>query len=115
MNRKCFLPVLMGTLLLAALPLAAQRQPHTVFKDKVGLSDKEIGQIDSGQVVTKVIDTENKYGLLVFGATYVNAPVEKFASVLRDVKKLEQEKVYLVVDLFAKTPGQPVTAAEFER
>jgi hypothetical protein len=107
--------VLTGTLALVTFPLAAQHQPHTFFKDVVGVNDKEIAQIDSGQVVTKVVPSKNQYGLLVFGATYVNAPVEKFAGVVRDVKKLEEEKVYLVVEQFGLVLGRPVTAADFGR
>ncbi len=66
-----------GILLLALhMPAVAQQQPHTMFRDKVGLTAKEIAQVDSGQVFTKVIPSDDKLGLLVFGATYVNAPVE---------------------------------------
>jgi len=46
--------------------------------------DQQIGQ---GQVVTKILDTGTKYGMLVFGAVYVNAPAPKFAAAYRNVKK----------------------------
>jgi hypothetical protein len=52
--------------------------------------------------------------MLVFGAVYVNAPVEKFASVFRDVKKLESEKVYLVVERFGEI-GSPPSVDDFKR
>jgi hypothetical protein len=109
--------MLTAWILLLALfvPAVAQRQPHTMFKERIGLSDKEIAQIDSGQVFTKVIPSDDKLGLLVFGATYVNATVERFADVFRDVEKLEEEKVYLVVTEFGLIKGDPVTAADFKR
>jgi hypothetical protein len=85
----------------------AQRQPHTFFRDVIKLSEAEVAQIDKGQVVTKVLESKDKYGLLVFGAVYVNAPIEKFAAVYRDVGKLEEEKVYLVVKQFGQVGSQP--------
>ena len=112
-TRAAKLPVLILLLVLCS-PLYAQRQPYTLFKDTVGLTDKEIRQIDNGEVFTKVLESKDKYGMLVFGAVYVNAPIEKFAGVFRDVEKLQQEKVHLVVDSFS-TIGAPATAADFRR
>jgi hypothetical protein len=88
-------------------PVYGQRQPHTFFRDVIKLKDAEVAQIDKGQVVTKVLESKDKYGLLVFGAVYVNAPIENFAAVYRDVGKLEEEKVYLVVKEFGQVGSQP--------
>ena len=101
--------------LLALLtPVYAQREPHTFFKNVIKLTDAEIQTIDQGQIVTKVLDSADKYGLLVFGAVYVNAPIKKFADVYRDVHKLEKEKVYLVVQEFGQN-GSPVKLSDFDR
>jgi len=101
-------------LLAAVLPALAQRQPHTLLKERVGLSDGEIQEIESGKVFTKVLESKDKYGMLVFGAVYVNAPVERFAGVFRDVEKLQQEKVYLVVEDFGGI-DTPATIDDFKR
>jgi hypothetical protein len=95
-------------------PAYAQRQPHTFFRDVIKLTDAEVGQIDKGQIVTKVLESKDKYGLLVFGAVYVNAPIEKFAAVYRDVGKLEEEKVYLVVKQFGQVGAAP-KLTDFDR
>ena len=91
-----------------------QPQPRTVFKERVKLSDQEIQNIEQGQVITKVLSSSDKYGLLVFGAVYVNAPVEKFAAAFRDVKKLKENKVYLDVQEFSPG-GAPPKVSDFER
>ena len=98
-------------LVLAVAPIWAQRQPHTFFKNQPKLSDSDIQKIDRGEIVTKVLDSSDQYGLLVFGAVYVKAPIEKFADVYRDVEKLQQEKVYLVV----KKLSDPPRLSDFDR
>jgi hypothetical protein len=97
-----------------AIPVHAQRQPHTFFKNNIKLTDPEIQKIDQGQVVTKVLQSADKYGMLVFGAVYVNGSIQKFAEVFRDVQKLQGEKVYLAVQEFSKI-GTPVKLSDFDR
>ena len=75
--------------LAVAMPVYAQRQPHTFFKNNIKLTDPEIQKIGQGQVVTKVLESADKYGMLVFGAVYVNGSIQKFAEVYRDVQKLQ--------------------------
>ncbi len=70
-----------------SIPVYAQRQPHTFLKNNIKLTDAEIQTIDQGQVVTKVLQSADKYGMLVFGAVYVNAPIQKFTDVFRDVRE----------------------------
>jgi hypothetical protein len=98
-----------------AVLASAQPQPTTFFKDKIGLADADVQKIDQGQVVTKVVDSgDPKYGILVFGAVYVNAPVAKFATVVRDIKRLKENKVYLDVQEFSVNGAAP-KPADFER
>jgi hypothetical protein len=93
----------------------AQPQPRTFFKDRIQLSDADIGKIDQGQIVTKVLDSgDKKFGLLVFGAVYVNAPIEKFPAVIRDIKGLTRNKVYLAVQEFSPG-GAPPKRSDFDR
>jgi len=85
-----------------------QTQPCTFFKERVKLSDSEIETIERGQVVTRVLESgDPKYGMLVFGAVYVNAPVRQFAAVVRDINKLRQNKVYLAVQAFSPNGAAP--------
>ncbi len=105
------------TLIVLALGcslVCAQPQPSTFFKSRIGLSDAEIQQIAQGQVVTKILDTGSKYGMLVFGAVYVNAPIPKFAEAYRNVNNLLKDKVYIAVQEFSQG-GKPPTVADFSR
>jgi hypothetical protein len=101
-------------LALGAGAVCAQPQPRTFFKEHAKLTDAEIQKIDQGQVVTKVLPSTDKYGMLVFGAVYINAPIEKFAASFRDVKKLKENKVYLDVQEFSPG-GVPPKLSDFER
>jgi hypothetical protein len=93
----------------------SQPEPRTFFKDRIHLSDADIGKIDQGQIVTKTLDSgDKKYGMLVFGAVYVNAPVEKFSAVVRDIKGLTRNKVYLAVQEFSSN-GAPPKLSDFDR
>jgi hypothetical protein len=98
---------------VASATLHGQPQPKTFFKDKIQLPDAEIQKIQQGQVVTKVLTSgDAKYGMLVFGAVYINAPVEKFAAAVKDFNKLLENKVYLKVQEFSPI-GAPPKAADF--
>ena len=104
-----------AALAFTAAALAAQPQPMTFFKDRVGLAAADIQKIEQGQIVTKVLESgDKKYGLLVFSAVYVNAPVASVAHVVRDVKDLLGNKVYLAVQEFSPN-GAPPKLSDFDR
>jgi hypothetical protein len=92
----------------------AHRQPEAFFKNKIGLSDKDIQKMDQGRVVTKVLESaDKKYGVLVFGGVYVNAEIEQFAASYRDVKTLLEDRVYLDVQEF--NAANPSPLSDFDR
>src|SRR5215471_5398346 len=100
---------------LGVVPAAihGQAQPKTFFKEKLQLPDAEIQKIQQGQVITKVLESgDAKYGMLVFGAVYVNAPVDRFAAVVKDFPALLQNKVYLGVQEFSAI-GAPPKPSDF--
>jgi hypothetical protein len=91
-----------------------QPQPRTILKERGKFSDSEIDRMAQGQVVTKVLSSTDNYGMLVAGAVYINAPIDRFAPSFRDVKKLKENKVYLDVQEFSPG-GAPPKLADFER
>ena len=113
MNSRVFLAAII-VLGLGCSLVCAQPQPSTFLKNRIGLTDAEIQQISQGQVVTKVLDTGSKYGMLVFGGVYVNAPIPKFAEAYRNVNNLLKDKVYIAVQEFSQG-GKPPTIADFAR
>ena len=112
MAHKTLASVVLG--LALGVAVSGQPQPRAFFKDYARLSDSEIQKIEQGQVVTKVLGSTDKYGMLVFGAVYINAPIEKFAASFRDVKKLKENKVYLDVQEFSPGGASP-KLFDFER
>src|SRR4051794_17188877 len=112
MTRKT-LATAVVTLGVAAAMLSGQPQPKAFFKDKIRLPDTEIQKLRQGLVVTKVLESgDTKYGMLVFGAVYVNASLDRFATVVKDFPALLQNKVYLKVQEFG-TVGAPPKPADF--
>ena len=101
-------------LLAFSVSVHAQQEAQTHFKSKINLTDEQISSISQGQIVTKVLPSPDKLGLLVFGAVYVNASIQKFAKIYEDVGKLQGETVYLAVQEFAKN-GSPVKLSDFDR
>jgi len=94
--------------------VCAQPQPKDFFKSKIKLADSDIQKIDQGQVVTKVLDSgDTKYGILLFGAVYVNAPVAKFGTAIRDIKRLTENKVYLAVQKFSPNGALPPSGISY--
>jgi hypothetical protein len=107
--------LLIAVLSFGTAVVSGQPQPRTFFKDYIHLADADIQKIGQGQIVTKVLESGDKnYGLLVFGAVYVNAPVASFPGVVRDIKKLVENKVYLAVQEFSRN-GAPPKLSDFDR
>lgn len=100
--------------LTLTLGAGAWAQPRQILKDKGKMTDAEIQKAASGQVVTRVLPSTDNLGVLVVGAVYVNAPIEKFAASFRDIRKLKENKVYLDVQEFSPG-GTPPKTADFER
>ena len=93
----------------------AQRQPETFFKTRIALSNTEIQRIDRGQVVTKVLESsDKKYGVLVFGAVFVDGSIQDFAAAFRDVRNLLGDKVHRDVQEFSVDNAAP-SPTDFDR
>src|ERR1051326_1943302 len=98
---------------VATAALRGQAQPKTFLKGRIHLPAAENQKNQQGQVVTKVLESgDARYGILVFGAVYVNAPVDRFAAVVKDFPALLQNKVYLGVQEFSAI-GAPPKPADF--
>jgi len=109
-----FIPAASALALGFAVTLAAQPQPRTIFKGRAQLSDAEIETVSQGHAVTRVLSSTDKYGVLVAGAVYIDAPIDKFLASFRDVKRLRENKVYLDVQEFSQE-GAPPKPSDFER
>jgi hypothetical protein len=102
------------TVLTLAFVCGVAGQPRAILKERGKMSDTEIQKIAQGQVVTKVLPSADNYGMLIVGAVYIKAPIDRFASSFRDVKKLKENRVYLDVQEFS-LGGTPPKLSDFER
>jgi hypothetical protein len=83
---------------------AQQRQPYTFFKNNIELSEGEIGQVDKGEPVVKIIDTGEKPEIFIFGAVYVKGEIETFIKNFRQVERLRKSESYLAVKKISTPP-----------
>lgn len=97
------------TCLLVLLPfwqssLAQSGDLDTLFRDYIGLKDDEIRKIEKGEAVSKVLKTDNKPEVVVFGAVYVRAQMEDYVALFRDLPQLEKYENYFAVRRFSDPP-----------
>jgi hypothetical protein len=87
-------------------PLAGQtpREPHTFFKQQIGLTDDQIANIRRGRPVVKVLPANHPSELLVFGAVFVHATPEEYTRLAFDMARLRSSPNYLAVGRFHDPP-----------
>lgn len=92
--------------LAGAFPSGAQntQEPHRFFKEQIGLSDDQIATIDDGNVVVKPLPSKTQAEVIVFGATYVNAPPEEYLEFAFDIDRLRNLPSYLDAGRFSNPP-----------
>ncbi len=97
-----FLLLIIG--LMASVPLAQEGEPDNFFRQYVGLKDSEIEDIRSGKAVAKILNTGEKPEIVVFGAVYVEASIEQYIELFRDLSRLEKVDNYLAIKRFSDPP-----------
>jgi hypothetical protein len=98
--------MMVGIILSGALVGAGQtiQEPHTFFRDRIGLSDGQIATIDGGGAVVKMIPSEIPAEVFIFGATHVNAAPEDYHKFAFDMSRLRNLPIYLGVRRFSNPP-----------
>jgi len=109
MQRNINRMVLVAAALILMAPVIARAQSkpldvETFLRKYIELSDKDIQKINNGEALAKVIDTGEKPEVVIFGGVYVDAPVESYLRVYRNVKELEKEEAFLAVEVFSDPP-----------
>ena len=78
---------------VAALPSAVgqaqPREPHTFLMKHIGFKPADIQEMEQGKVVTKVLKTNEKTEVAVFGIVWIDAPMDWFVRWQKDIEKLE--------------------------
>lgn len=112
--RSC-LPILLPAVLAAALCCSTLRsqspEPYHFFRSSISLSEDEIQTIKRGIPVAKLLDTEQDAEIMVFGAIYLNVPIESYVEHFRDIETLEDRENYIIVQKISDPPQ----ISDFER
>jgi hypothetical protein len=74
------------------------------FQQTLGLTTEEITQITNGTPVVKVIDTDDKSAVNVFGAIYIKVPVTNFVALYQDLSQLKNTAGILAINKFSNPP-----------
>jgi hypothetical protein len=85
------------SLMPLALPHAGQRVPLKVFTD-VGMTPRQVADVDAGRPVAKVLPWGNASEIYVFGAVHVAGSFTTFLEAARDVRRLRSAPGYLEID-----------------
>lgn len=81
-----------------------QGELHEFLRMYPKLTEKEIDGIEAGKAFAKILPTEDKAEVVVFGAVYMKIPAERFVEQFRDVESLEDGKSYLTVRKYSTPP-----------
>lgn len=91
-----------GTTRAAAAPLPANLDAYLTKYVKLDASAR--AQLLAGTPVTKMLDSDASKEVAVFGAVWVNAPVEQYLSAVRDIETFETGNGFLVTRKISAPP-----------
>ena len=90
--------------------LLAQGQPSlparfdSYIKAHVKLTADEYTQLLAGQPVTQLLDTDPAKEVAIFGAVWVNAPIARYVSAVKDIESFEKGGNFLVTKRISDPP-----------
>jgi hypothetical protein len=65
------------------------RQPHTFLREYIGFERADLQEMKQGRAVTKVLETNVKTEVAVFGVVWIDAPMDWFVRWQKDIERLE--------------------------
>ncbi|PWT90405.1 MAG: hypothetical protein C5B54_07230 [Acidobacteria bacterium] len=80
----------------------ATDQAIDILKNRFSFSDKDITDLMSGKVISKVLDHKDKREIAVLGATVIDIPKESVIDSIRDIQTFKKGKEVLAVGKFTK-------------
>jgi hypothetical protein len=106
-------PWMIGGLLAITASGHAQQPPPALtqfLRQTIALDAAQLAMMERGEPVVKVLDTENKRDVAVFGIITANAPRESYARQLRDFEKSLQSPARTRIGIFS----DPVSGADVQ-
>ncbi len=102
---------LIGVLLLGVTTLAVTSQgggfPSRLdryFKNVVKLTAEEQKQLLDGQPVTKLLEADESKEVAVFGAVWINAPMQRYVDAIKDIENFEKGGGFKVTKRISSPP-----------
>jgi len=101
----CSLPA--ALLLLAGRPPAADfpRDLDSYFTKYVKLDAAMRAQLLAGAPVTKLLDSDASKEVVVFGAVWIDAPVERYLAAVRDIERFESGGNFRITKKISSPPA----------
>src|SRR5215467_11834095 len=106
MMRICLCTTLTFVLFLAppATKADGRGEPYNFFREFVGLSEDQIGNIRSGKALAKVVESTTPDEVFVFGAVYVKAAPESYLELASNIDALRKLPGYVAIQSFSDPP-----------
>jgi len=101
-----FIAVLL-TVALSAVPLRTQGEAplDSFFRQNIGLKDAEIGELNQGRAIAKILDSPTPAEVFVFGAVLIKAQPAAFLRLATNLDKLKTLPGYLAIQQFSNPPA----------
>jgi hypothetical protein len=106
------LSIISGLLAIAA-PADAQQPPPALaqfLRQTIALDAAQLAMVERGEAVVKVLDTQNKRDVAVFGIITADAPRQSYVRHLRDFQKSLQSPARTRIGIFT----EPVSPADVQ-
>lgn len=89
---------------LALSSAQATNEPHAFFRDQIGLTTDQITAIGAGRTVVKVLPSKSSSEIFIFGAVFIKASPESYASLAFDMSRLRNSASYLGAGRLSEPP-----------
>ncbi len=94
--------LLLGALLADMHALSPELE--TFLQERIEFSQKDLKALEQGKVVTKLLDTEKKPEVAVFGIMHLNMPVSFYLSRYRDIESFMRSSQVAEIARFSDPP-----------
>lgn len=82
----------------------AQREPHEGLRMHAGFTEADLKAMERGEVVTKILETNNKNEVAVVGVVWIEAPMEDFIERQKDIESFESGDAVLAIHKISRPP-----------
>ncbi len=74
------------------------------FKDSAALSARQQQQLVAGQPVTKLLDGDDSKEVAVFGAIWIDAPIQRYVEAIKDIENFERGGAFTITKRISSPP-----------